>query len=355
MVRNYLVLLFVGCFLLLQFGCQEQNMPAEKLSVEPQSTGVDSSEKAEAEPQNDNASPIITFENKVADFGQVGVTSGKKVAEFKFTNSGKSLLQIKEIEKCCGVVAKVDKTEYAPGESGVVKAEFQAFQKPGLYMKNIYVNSNDKTQPRLALTIKAMVVSKVSYSPKRLRLFLEEDNAGCPKIVINSLDDRLFSITKFTSTGDSITADIDSSVEATKFVLSPIVDIEKLNNNPKGRITISMTHPEENTAQITFDMLPKFSTSPPLIIAFNAAAEKPIARKVSVLNNYGGAFEIESVSSPNNAIKVLSQQKIRDGYQLMVEMTPPASEGKTFFTDVLVVKIKGGDELKVVCRVFYKQ
>ena len=335
-------------------------MPAEKLSVEPQSTEADSSEKAEAEPQesepqNDNAAPIITFEKKIADFGQVGVTSSKKVAEFNFTNTGDGLLKIKEIEKCCGVVTKVDKTEFAPGESGVVTAEFQAFQKSGLYMKNIYVNSNDKKQPRLALTIKAMVVSKVSFSPKRLRLFLEEENAGCPKIVINSLDNQPFSITGFTSTGESITADIDSSVEATKFVLSPVVDIEKLNKNPKGRISISLTHPEENTAQITFDMLPKFSTSPPLIIAFNAAPEKAIVRKVSVLNNYGGAFEIESVSSPNNTIKVLSQKKIRDGYQLMVEMTPPASEGKTFFTDVLVIKIKGSDELQVVCRVFYKQ
>lgn len=351
MARNYLVLLFVGCVLLLQLGCQEQNMPAEK----SEAGLVTSEEEAEAAIQSDEGAPIITFENIIDDFGQVGVTSSKKVAEFKFTNTGEGLLKIKEIERCCGVVTKVDKTEYAPGESGVVKAEFQAFQKAGLYMKNIYVNSNDKTKPRLALTIKAMVVSKVSYSPKRLRLFLEEDNAGCPKIVINSLDDQPFSITKFSSTGESITADIDSSVEATKFVLSPVVDIEKLNNNPKGRIDISLTHPEENTAQITFDMLPKFSTSPPLIIAFNATPEKAIVRKISVLNNYGGAFEIESVSSPNNTIKVLSQEKIRDGYQLLVEMTPPASEGKTFFADVLVVKIKGGDELQVVCRVFYKQ
>jgi hypothetical protein len=173
--------------------------------------------------------------------------------------------------------------------------------------------------------------------------------------VINSLDNQPFSLTGFSSTGNSITAEIDSSVEATKFVLSPVVDVEKLNDNPKGRINISMSHPEEKMANITFDMLPKFSTSPPLIIAFNAMPEKKIIRKVSILNNYGGAFEIESVSSPNNTIKVLSQQKIRSGYQLMVEMTPPASEGKTFFTDVLVVKIKDGDELQVVCRGFYKQ
>jgi len=351
MARNYLILLFIGCLLLLQLGCQEQTMPAEK----PEAALVTSEEQAEAAIRSDEGAPIITFENKVADFGQVGIASSRKVAEFKFTNTGDGLLKIKEVEQCCGVVAKVDKTEFAPGQSGVVKAEFQTFQKPGLYMKNIYVNSNDKTQARLALTIKAMVVSKVSYSPKRLRLFLEEENAGCPKIIINSLDNQPFSITGFSSTGESISADIDSSVEATKFILSPKVDMEKLNENPKGRINIRLTHPEEKTAQIVFDMLPKFSTSPPLIIAFNAAPEKPIVRKVSVLNNYGGAFEIESVSSPNKTIKVLSQEKIRDGYQLQVEMTPPAPEGKTFFADVLAVKIKDGDELQVVCRVFYKQ
>jgi hypothetical protein len=355
MTRNYLILMFICGVLLLQLGCQEKSVPVVNLPVETQKTVADLPGKAESEPQHVNPEPIITFERTVDDFGEVGLTSDKKVAEFKFTNTGTGLLEIKEVERCCGVVAKVDKTQFAPGQSGVVTAEFSVMQKPGLFMKNIYVNSNDKTKPRLALTIKAMVVSKVSCSPKRLRLFLEEENAGCPKIVVNSLDNQPFSITGFTSTGQSITADIDSSVEATKFVLSPVVDIEKLNENPKGRISISMTHPEEKTANISFDMLPKFSTSPPLIIAFNATPGTKIVRKVSVLNNYGGAFEIESVSSPNNTIKVLSQEKIRSGYQLLVEMIPPAAEGKTFFTDVLVVKIKGGDELQVVCRGFYKQ
>ena len=351
MARNYLVLMFICCCVLfVQLGCQEQNMPAEKVPTEGQKAVADS----EAVPQ-DGALPILTFEKTIADFGEVGITTGKKIAKFNFTNGGEGMLKIKGIEICCGVVAKVDKKEIAPGGSGVVKAEFSTPQKPGLFMKNIYVNTNDKTKPRVPLTIKANVVSKVSCEPKRLRLFLDEDNAGCPKIVLNSLDKQPFSITRFSSTGESITADIDSSVEATKFVLSPEVDIEKLNDSPKGRISISLNHPEEKTAEIYFDMLPKYIMDPPLIISFSVLPEKKIVRKVSVLNQYGGTFEIESVSSPNNTIKVLNQTKISDGYQLLIEMTPPASDGKTFFTDVLVIKIKDGEELQVVCRGFYKQ
>lgn len=341
MRKNYLALLIsvVGFILLLQSGCQEQIKP----------------EKAKTSIQSDKSGPKITFENVISDFGQIGTMSRKKVAEFKFTNTGEGLLKIKEVERCCNVVPVLDKTEFAPGESGVVKAEFQADPKPGPYIKKIHVNSNDKTNPRLALTIKAMVVSKVSYAPKRLRLFLEEENAGCPKIILRSIDNQPFSIRQFTSTGQSIIADIDSSVESTKFVLSPIVDVEKLNENPKGRINISLTHPEEKVVTILFDMLPKFSITPSSIFLINALPQKPVVRKVSVLDNYGGAFEIESCSSQNNMVKLLGLETISSGYQLDLEITPPPSEGKNIFSEALMIKIKGGDELVVICHGFYSE
>jgi hypothetical protein len=329
----------VGGILLLQLGCQEQIKP----------------EKAETSIRSGKAGPKIMFENVISDFGQIGTTSGKKIAEFKFTNTGNGPLKITNIERCCNVIPVLDKTKFAPGESGVVKAEFQASSKPGPDIKNIYVNSNDKKNPRIALTIKAMVVSKVNPAPKRLRLFLEEENAGCPKIVLNSLDNQPFSIRRFTSTGQSITADFDSSVEATKFVLSPKVDTDKLNENPKGRIYISLTHPEEKAVEIFFDILPKFSINPSSISLINAKSQKPIVRKVSVLNNYGGAFEIESFSSQNNMIKILGQETISSGYQLDLEITPPPSEGKSIFSEALTIKIKGGEELILICHGFYSQ
>lgn len=341
MRKNYLVLLiiFVSCILLLQFSCQEQIKQ----------------EKAETSARTDKASPKITFENVISDFGQIGTLSSQKVAEFKFANTGNSLLKITNIEKCCNVVPVMDKTEFAPGENGVLKAEFYTPFKPGPFLKNIYVNSNDKTNPRLALTIKAMVVSKVSYEPKRLRLFLHEENAGCQKIVLNSLDNQPFSIMGFTSTGDSITSELDSTIKATKFVLSPTVDIEKLNDNPKGHISITLTHPEEKEVEIPFDLLPKFSISPSSILIVNASPQKPIIRTVSVLNNYGGAFEIESLSSQNNAVKIIRQETITSGYQLELEITPPQSNGKAFFREAFLVKIQGGDELEVVCQGFYSE
>ncbi len=346
-----IICVIFGCVLLLQLGCQEQAKLAEKSTIAPETAVVGSPAKDET--ALDKPVPKITFEKTIYDFGEVGTGAKKRVAEFKFTNTGDGLLEITEVERCCGVVTRLDKTDYAPGESGVLKVEYQSSPKAGLDRKIVYVKSNDKTSPRIALTIKVRIVSKVSYSPKRLRLFLEEGNAGCPKIVLSSLDNQPFAITKFKSTGDCITADIDSSVEATKFILEPSVDMEKLNNNLKGSINISLTHPEEKVARIFFDVLPKFSISPPLIITFGAEPQKPIVRKVTVLNNYGGDFEIESASSKDDTIKVLSQKKIRNGYQFEVEIMPPPAEGKTQFVDVFFVKIKGGNGLGIVCRGFY--
>ncbi|MCH7557344.1 MAG: DUF1573 domain-containing protein [Planctomycetes bacterium] len=352
-----IICVICGCLLLLQLGCQEQGKLAEKPTIAPETAVVGSPQKDEtALAKLDKPVPKITFEKTVYDFGQIGTGAKKRVAEFKFTNTGDGLLKITKVERCCGVVTRLEKIEYAPGESGVLKVEYQSNSKAGLDRKTVYVESNDKTNPRIALTLKVRIVSKVSYSPKRLRLFLEEKNAGCPKIVLSSLDNQPFAITKFKSTGDCITADIDSSVEATKFILEPIVDMEKLNNNLKGRINISLTHPEEKAANIFFDVLPKFTISPPMIITFNAEPQKPILRKITVLNNYGGDFEIESASSKDNTIKVLSRKKIRNGYQFEVEiMPPPPAEGKTQFADVFFVKIKGGNRLGIVCRGFYSR
>ncbi len=365
MKRNHIILaLVVGSVLLFQYGCQEQAAQIEKptpaasllrskTAGAPEPAVVVSPKKAEAAPASlDKATPKITFENIVYDFGKIGLGAEKKIAEFRFTNTGDGLLKIAEVEKCCGIEPKLDKTEYAPGESGVLKAEYQA-TRPGLDRKNLYVKSNDKTKPRIRLTLKAEVVSKITCTPKRLKLFLDEENAGCPKIVLSSLDNQPFTITGFKSTADCITADVDSSVEATKFILEPKVDMEKLNNNLKGHVDISLTHLEEKTVEILFDVLPKYSINPPLIIAFNAEPQKPIVRKVWVLNNYGGNFEIESASSKDNTVKVLSSEKIRNGYQLELEITPPPAEDNTRFSDTFVVKIKDGDELEIVCRGLY--
>jgi hypothetical protein len=343
-----LSIFIVSCALVLGAGCREQTGMAGR----PQAPA----KGAKAAEPNEAAAggPKIVFEQVVYDFGDMG-PGMKKTGEFKFTNAGNSLLKITGIEECCGVVTRLSKREYAPGESGALEADYRSSQQSGMMRRQIHVNSNDKVRPRVTLTLKATIVQKVSFQPDRLNLLLKSD-ANCPSITLTSLDGKPFSIKQFKSTGDSITADVNSSVEATKFVLQPKIDVEKLRRGLSGVIEISLTHPEYNTVFIPFNALPVFEVKPPLIIVFNAEPQKPIERDLTVLNNYGTDFEIESASSQNNIIAVSSQQKIHNGYQFKLTITPPAADAKErIFTDVFSVNIKEGEKLKVTCRGFYQR
>ena len=119
MRRNYLVITAVSCVFFLIAGCQQQAKKAE----EP-------TEAAESK----TAGPKIEFESMVYDFGKVGpaqILNG----EFKLTNTGDAPLKITNVEKCCGAVTQLDKTEFEPGESGVLHVRYTSSRTAYKMMK----------------------------------------------------------------------------------------------------------------------------------------------------------------------------------------------------------------------------
>ncbi len=402
---TFYFLLFCCCVLFLQVSCQDQTKVAEadtlqkpakepapseseahlttpepearpeKLEVEPSKVVV-GPEKAEptrpkpvARPQRPQSTPKVSpvarpqpsrprarirFEKVVHDFGEIGPGT-KHSCEFRFTNTGIGMLKILTIDAPCGcTVTELKKRQYRPGEPGTLKVRYSASTQPASPRKYVYVNTNDAANPKVTLTIKARIAPKVSYDPKKLNLLLRDEGGGCPKITLISIDKKPFSITAFRSSGNCITADLDSSVEATKFVLQAKANLERLRTAPNGLIYISLTHPECKKVTIVFNALAKFRITPPQIIVLKAEPHKPVVRRLWVLDNYGQDFEIESVSSRNKLIKVLNQKKVSKGYQFDLEITPPASEDKRrVFTDVFSMHIKGAEILAVDCRGFY--
>ena len=341
-------LVLISCVLFLQTGCQEQAKSANE--------ALKAQTKPEAAAKSNKPTPRITFENAVYDFGEVG-PNRKNTGQIKFTNTGKALLKITEVDRCCGIVTNLDKMEYEPGESGALEVAWNSGPRESTMSRKLTIHSNDPKTPETSLSLMAKVVLQVDWEPKSLRLFLNEENAGCPKITINSLDNQPFSILEFKSTADCITADFDSSVEATKFILEPRVNIEAMPKNFKGRININLTHPEGKTATILFSVLPTYTVRPSMIIVWDTEPGKPVVEKIDVINNYHKDFEIESVTSKDNiiGIKVLEQRGIPDGYQLDLELTPPAVENNTSFKEELSVNIKGGEKLSISCNGRYSK
>jgi hypothetical protein len=353
MRRKYLVLVyFVACCGLLWFsGCQKQ----VRSEAEPAAL---STVAVAWEQHSGGELPRIAFSKLGHDFGEVSPNKLYR-ADIKFTNTGEDTLKITKVSRCCGVVARLadGKEEYAPGESGAVHLEWRSGPKPMVFTRELVVHSNDKASPATKLKIQATVGLKVTWEPSRLRLALNEVNAGGQNITIRCLDGRPFLITSFKSTNDCITADFDPSVEATKFVLEPKINTEKLQKNLKGSITISLTHPDGNTVVVPFDVLPKYTINPSLLIVFNAEPDKPIVRKISVLNNYRKDFAVDSLSSKSGIVgaKILNKKKTTNGHQLEVELMPPASDGKPRVLDEFYLTLEDGEKLPIKCNVYYKK
>jgi len=339
----------LGCLLFLLAGCQKPAQVPEgsKPALQEPKPAI---ERQKAEPNK--PTPKIAFENVLYDYGDVGPGTDN-IGEFKFTNVGKGLLIIKEVKGCCGVTTSLEKRQYKPGESGVVKAKFHAITTPGTFKRAIQVYSNDPSKAEVELTLNAKIVPKVAYEPLKLNFRLKDKDAGSQEITLTSLDGKPFSITQFRATLNSVTAEIDPAVQATKFILKPKIDAQKLQEGLDGYIQISLTHPECGQVSIPFSAVPRFKITPPQLIVLKAQPQKPVIRKVWVLSNYGDAFEVESTSSQNGIIKVLKQEKIGSGYQFEVQIMPPDAQAQRRFTDTFVVNLTGGEKLAIVCRGFY--
>lgn len=120
---------------------------------------------------------------------------------------------------------------------------------------------------------------------------------------------------------------------------------------------IGLTHPDGNAAIILFDVVARYTVDRPSLLFFSAEPDKPIVTKILVRNNYKKDFAVDSLSSRTGAVgvRILNKRKITDGYQLEVELTPPASEGKIKFQDEFYLTLEGGEKLSIKCNGYYKK
>jgi hypothetical protein len=88
----------------------------------------------------------IQWIDSVQQFGKV--TDGEKVLiSFHFKNIGSKPLVISEVTAGCGcTVPEKPEAPIAPGETGIIKAEFNSSGKVGQVSKNVNVTCNTATQ-----------------------------------------------------------------------------------------------------------------------------------------------------------------------------------------------------------------
>jgi hypothetical protein len=353
------VLITSAILLIIAPGCEEKAAGTQRQTEEyAQKTTESQTEQTTAEPVNEGLDlseiegpqPKFVVETDVHDFGDIDPGS-HNTCQFHFSNQGQGVLEIKKVQSTCGcTVPELKKKTYLPSESGTINVTFRPGQRSGQVSKYLYILSNDKENPKAQLTIKANVVQKISYDPKRFRLRLDEENAGVGDIKIESIDGRDFAISRIQIRPECMKIDYDPVVEAKEFVLRPQVDMNEIKDIRNGSITITLTHPSQTTISIPFDLMPPFRSDPATLIALNASPDKPIRKTLYILSNYGEDFDVESASADNNAIKIISQDYMEDKYIIVLDIVPPSDIGtKRYFNSKLTVNIAGGEKLVINC------
>ncbi len=317
-------------------------------------TEVSQIQKTELGTQNTevlNSGAKIQFESTDCNLGNIGPRTMHSCA-FRFKNTGNDILNITVTKgRGCGRHI-VFQQSYTAGQSGTLEIPYNSGQRLGAISEPLSVTTNDAGNPKVTLTIKAVVEDKVYYEPRHIRLSLNEKNAGCPDIILVSSDERPFTVQSFTSTGGAILSGTDSSKKETQFILKPVVDTELLRKNLSGEITIMLTHPDCEKITILYEALPEFKVTPASLTLVNVTPGKSIERTFEVSGNYDESFEIDSAKSLNGFVKISEPQKSNKCYRFNATVNPPAKTGNSF-RDTVILNLKDGRHIEIACIGFF--
>ena len=101
--------------------------------------------------------PAIEFTELNHDFGNI-IEGEVASFQFTFSNKGDDSIKLTNVRASCGCTTPLwTKEEVAPGETGVITAQYNSKGRVGTFHKSITVNS---TGGNVSLTIKGVVISE---------------------------------------------------------------------------------------------------------------------------------------------------------------------------------------------------
>ena len=272
----------------------------------------------------------MDFQSTSHDFGDVK-ESGKVGHDFKFTNTGKSPVIISDVKASCGCTTPTwPKEPIMPGQTAVIKAEFDTENRPGIFNKTITITAN--TEPSTTtLTINGNVIPKAkSYDeemPKKvgnIRMTSEVLDMG--KVSTEKPVTKEFPIYNDGTTPVTFTVPATLPKSLTVGVVPPILapkqrgsikvtyDGRKKNDvgpvTDKFQITTNEVEANKKSFTVTADIKEYF---PPLSAEQLAAAPK--AALSSNEQNFGpvkvGSVNTADITITNNGKQDLIIRKVR--------------------------------------------
>jgi hypothetical protein len=274
---------------------------------------------------------VIEFEKTTHDFEKIN-EGGSVSYEFKFTNKGKVPLVISNVRASCGCTTPGwTKEAVLPGKTGVITAQYNTVNRPGVFNKNLTVMAN--TEPMMTmLYIKGNVIPKVKtpeelYPKKigKIRLFSEHIYLGR----VTTKEPFVKEVTLYNEGPDPVTvsvADLPKHIEV--FIPSPTVAAK-----------------EKLVLKITYNALKRNELGPvddQVVLVTNEATDnKKILNITADINEYYPPLSAEDAA---NAPKLILSKSSYDFDKIKPNQTYTAEIeiSNTGKQDLTIKKVRSG-------------
>ena len=301
----------------------------------------------------------LTVNKKFIDFGKVEPLS-KFSGVFTLTNDGQDDLTITSLTKSCTCTVgklKVPMT-LKPGESVPLEVNFTTPAQPVKVLQTVTVNTRAPAQPaRLVVSVTAEVKRLVQAVPEQLEFRLRGETLADREIVIESTDERDFTISNYTVSGGSLKLDYDRKLKSTRHTVKiSDIDYSRLKQVPFGYLIVKVTHPKIREINIPYRAIMPYTAFPPTGRFYNLVAGESQTVALKVISNFDEDFELGQIRADKGLVKVKGKDKTTDGYRILVELTVPAGSKKIVYRDRLSIEIADhpDDTLTVDCYGYLK-
>jgi hypothetical protein len=181
---------------------------------------------------------LISFDNKIHDFGKLNEEDGKMTHVFEFKNNGNSPLVINRVQASCGCTTPTwTKAPIEPGKSGSITVTYNPAGRPGTFSKTITVSSNS-SEEQVVLVIKGDVTPKQNSDNSPYPVNMNGLSLKSKVIQMNNIDKGKIQVRTLTVKNSS-NSNIKPAIENLPVYLTVAITPETLKPNEEGKIVFT--------------------------------------------------------------------------------------------------------------------
>lgn len=307
--------------------------------------------------------PKLVVAEPIHDAGDV--SKGETVkADFVVENQGEAELEITGVHPACGCTVASFDAKVAPGGKGKIHAELDTSDFQGPVAKTITVTSNDPTNPRLTLTIKAKIEPHIAVFPGYARyIYVQTLDPGTVAQTLWPLDGQDFRVLSVDSPYPFIHASFREATEAERkpegkgrqwrveMAIQPDAAVGPL----REFLVIKTDHPKQPEVRVPISgfVRPLLHVTPQ-VADFGAVEAGAGPREVALtLVNFGeDAITIEGIDAGAPGVEAKAEAtEAGRRFKITVSLTPGVAKGPLDTTvrirtsskaqPVYVVQLKG--------------